>query len=218
MRFVLFLLVLTAFEYDAHSFRIHRHRQSAPPSSGKYRISPKTGVRIALPSMWLLGYCYVSCPNILLFSAPEQLQWQAQELGLLVCFNLATYLETDGCVGQMVPSVSLFAPTFLNTDNWAQTMVDFGAQYAVLVAKVISIETSFVNAHLCHQYSMHVVFSCPQPMLPFHWIHLVRWFRIITLSIIHQPKVLMFLMNSSRVVRREILAQDSIILLLQIVG
>ena len=58
-------------------------------------------------------------------------------MGVLLCFNLATYLETDGCTGQMVPSESLFAPNLLNTDNWAQTMVDFGASYAVLVAKVI---------------------------------------------------------------------------------
>ena len=51
MRVVLFLLVLTVFECDTHSFRIHRHRQGAPPpSSGKYRVSPTTGVRIALPS------------------------------------------------------------------------------------------------------------------------------------------------------------------------
>lgn len=74
---------------------------------------------------------------MLSFTAPEQLRWQAQELGLLVCFNLATYLESDGCTGQMVPSASLFAPNLLNTDNWAQSMVDFGAQYAVLVAKVM---------------------------------------------------------------------------------
>jgi hypothetical protein len=36
----------------------------------------------------------------------------------------------------MVPDVSLFKPYLLNTDNWVQTMIDFGAQYAVLVAKV----------------------------------------------------------------------------------
>ena len=73
---------------------------------------------------------------IFLFPAPEQLQWQAQELGVLVCFNLATYLETDGCEGQMVPNASLFEPYLLSTDNWVQTMLDFGAVYAVLVAKV----------------------------------------------------------------------------------
>ncbi len=73
---------------------------------------------------------------IQLFLAPEQLQWQAQEMGVLVCFNLATYLETDGCSGQMVPDASLFKPYLLNTDNWVQSMIDFGAVYAVLVAKV----------------------------------------------------------------------------------
>lgn len=42
----------------------------------------------------------------------------------------------DGCSGQMVPNTSLFQPYLFNTDNWVQTMVDFGAVYAVLVAKV----------------------------------------------------------------------------------
>ncbi len=36
----------------------------------------------------------------------------------------------------MVPDASLFKPYLLNTDNWVQTMIDFGAVYAVLVAKV----------------------------------------------------------------------------------
>jgi alpha-L-fucosidase len=80
-----------------------------------------------------------------LIVAPEQLQWQAQELGVLVCFNLATFLDSDGCEGQMVPDVSLFKPSLLNTDNWAQTMVDFGAQYAVLVAKVRIVRLFFQN-------------------------------------------------------------------------
>ena len=69
-------------------------------------------------------------------SAAEQLAWQAQELGVLIHFNMATFIEADGCSGQMVPNISLFRPYELNTDNWAKTMVDFGAKYAVLVAKV----------------------------------------------------------------------------------
>ena len=68
--------------------------------------------------------------------AAEQLAWQAQELGVLIHFNLATFIDDDGCSGQMVPNISLFTPYQLNTDNWVQTMLDFGAQYAVLVAKV----------------------------------------------------------------------------------
>jgi alpha-L-fucosidase len=74
--------------------------------------------------------------KILLFLAPEQVQWQAQELGVLIHFNLATYIDIDGCSGQIVPNASLFKPYLLNTDNWVQTMIDFGAVYAVLVAKV----------------------------------------------------------------------------------
>jgi alpha-L-fucosidase len=72
--------------------------------------------------------------------APEQLQWQAQELGVLIHFNL----ETFGSVGEEslnIPSPSIFDPYLLNTDNWVQTMVDFGAQDAVLVAKVRSTIT-----------------------------------------------------------------------------
>ncbi len=74
--------------------------------------------------------------TIALFLAPEQLAWQAQDVGALIHFNLATYIEPDGCSGQMVPDTSLFKPYLLNTDNWVQTIVDFGAVYAVLVAKV----------------------------------------------------------------------------------
>ncbi len=73
---------------------------------------------------------------IQLFLAPEQIQWQAQDVGALIHFNLATFIDVDGCSGQMVPDPSLFKPSLLNTDNWVQTIVDFSAVYAVLVAKV----------------------------------------------------------------------------------
>jgi hypothetical protein len=49
---------------------------------------------------------------------------------------MATYISSDGCPDQVVPNISLFNPYLLNTDNWVQTMLDFGAQYAVIVAKV----------------------------------------------------------------------------------
>jgi hypothetical protein len=46
MKSILILLLLVfVSEYDTRSFRHY-----SPPSSGKYRISPKTGVQIALPS------------------------------------------------------------------------------------------------------------------------------------------------------------------------
>ena len=64
--------------------------------------------------------------------------WQAQEIGVLIHFNMGTYVENhDGCTGDVVPPISLFDPKDLNTNNWIQTIVDLGARYAVLVAKVI---------------------------------------------------------------------------------
>ncbi len=69
--------------------------------------------------------------------APQQLDWQAQELGVLIHFNMATHVENhDGCTCDMVPSISRFNPYLLSTDNWVETIVDLGAKYAVLVAKV----------------------------------------------------------------------------------
>jgi hypothetical protein len=47
---LLLLLLLFVSEYEGHVFRYHRHRRHAPRPSGMYRISPTTGVHIALPS------------------------------------------------------------------------------------------------------------------------------------------------------------------------
>ena len=52
---------------------------------------------------------------------------------------MASYLpvEYDGCNrnATLVPDITLFNPSILNTDNWVQTFVDVGAKYAILVAK-----------------------------------------------------------------------------------
>ncbi|CAF4400930.1 unnamed protein product [Rotaria sp. Silwood2] len=109
-------LVLFLLKTNGRLIRYQRQRHHSLLPSGKYRISPTTGIRIALPT-------------------PQQLSWQAQELGVLIHFNIATYVNNDGCIDQMVPNISLFNPYLLNTDNWVQTMLDFGAKYAVLVAK-----------------------------------------------------------------------------------
>ena len=71
---------------------------------------------------------------------PAQLDWlETSDIGFLITYNLASYLpiEYDGCNrnATLVPSNQLFNPSSLNTDNWAQTFVDAGAKYAVLVAK-----------------------------------------------------------------------------------
>ena len=71
---------------------------------------------------------------------PAQLEWlETSDIGFLISYNMATYLpvEYDGCNRDpsLVPGNQLFDPPKLNTDNWAQTFVDVGAKYAVLVAK-----------------------------------------------------------------------------------
>ncbi|CAF1461859.1 unnamed protein product [Adineta steineri] len=106
MNFCIVILVLFAVRTDGRLSSYQR-----------YRISSLTGERIALPM-------------------PDQLEWQAQELGVLIHFNLATYIENhDACPQGLVPPTSQFNPYLLSTDNWVQTMMDFGAKYAVLVAK-----------------------------------------------------------------------------------
>jgi alpha-L-fucosidase len=86
------------------------------------------------------------------FLAPEQLQWQAEELGVLIHFNLETFLGDSDFKFQTIPSPSLFNPYLLNTDNWVQTMIDYGAQYAVLVAKVRNmrrVEIEYLHLFNC---------------------------------------------------------------------
>ncbi|KAH8760563.1 alpha-L-fucosidase [Diaporthe sp. PMI_573] len=84
----------------------------------KYRLSPVDGTKIALPTQ-------------------EQLDFQDREFGMLIHFEVATYLSIDGCNGVpgLVPSPSLFDPTLLNTDQWMDTITATGAKYATLVAK-----------------------------------------------------------------------------------
>ncbi|CAF3139225.1 unnamed protein product [Rotaria sp. Silwood2] len=52
---------------------------------------------------------------------------------------MATFIpfEYDGCnrVPSLVPDINLFNPDTVDTDNWAQTFMDVGAKYAILVAK-----------------------------------------------------------------------------------
>ncbi len=56
MKIVLFLLLLFVSESVGHFYRYDRDRRNSPSLSGKYRISPKTGVKIALPSKYKLSY------------------------------------------------------------------------------------------------------------------------------------------------------------------
>jgi hypothetical protein len=88
------------------------------PYTPNYRISPIDGSKIALPTT-------------------EQLEFQDREIGLLIHFNIATYIEADGCNWDptLVPKKTSFTPLEIDTDQWMQTAVDLGARYATLVVK-----------------------------------------------------------------------------------
>lgn len=83
-----------------------------------YRISPLDGSIIALPTA-------------------DQLDFMDKEIGVLIHFEIATYISIDGCnnVPGLVPDVDLFDPTLLNTDQWMDSITALGAKYATLVAK-----------------------------------------------------------------------------------
>lgn len=95
-----------------------RRQDSNATTYPNYRISPLDGSIIALPTQ-------------------DQLDFQDKEMGMLIHFEVATYISIDGCNGVpgLVPSPELFDPTLLNTDQWMQSITGSGAKYATLVAK-----------------------------------------------------------------------------------
>lgn len=95
-----------------------RRQDSNATTYPNYRISPLDGSIIALPTQ-------------------DQLDFQDKEMGMLIHFEVATYISIDGCNGVpgLVPSPELFDPTLLNTDQWMQSIMGSGAKYATLVAK-----------------------------------------------------------------------------------
>lgn len=58
-------------------------------------------------------------------------------MGMLIHFEIATYISIDGCNGVpgLVPDPELFDPTLLNTGQWMDSITASGAKYATLVAK-----------------------------------------------------------------------------------
>ncbi len=76
---------------------------------------------------------------------------------------MATYVDNhDACTGDMVPTISQFNPYLLSKDNWMQTIVDLGAKYAVLVAKVDPFSANTISISVSWHYSMLVDF-CYHP-------------------------------------------------------
>lgn len=83
-----------------------------------YRTSPVDGSKIAIPTQ-------------------EQLAFQDKEVGVLIHLDVATYLGLDGCNGDptLVPSVNLFDPSSLDTDQWMDSVANLTGKFATLVAK-----------------------------------------------------------------------------------
>ncbi|OBT50775.1 hypothetical protein VE04_08343 [Pseudogymnoascus sp. 24MN13] len=84
----------------------------------KYRLSPIDGSKIALPTA-------------------EQLAFQDKEIGVLIHYNIATDIGSDGCNydPKLVPNQALFNPALINTDQWMESITALGGKYATLVAK-----------------------------------------------------------------------------------
>ena len=87
---------------------------------------------------------FIGAPTLAAGSIPQptapQLAWQKGEIMALVHFNMATFFRNGdpGCdAGNWNESQkpSSFAPTELDTDNWAEAMTALGVHEAVLTAK-----------------------------------------------------------------------------------
>lgn len=109
------LYTLSAGAYFATCAAASKAHKASEP---RYRISPIDGSKIALPTA-------------------EQLAFQDKEIGVLIHYNIATYLSIDGCnnVPSLVPNQDLFDPTLINTDQWMDTITALGGKYATLTAK-----------------------------------------------------------------------------------
>lgn len=122
LRLVHFLVAAATTAVAAASFHqppaSYHDRRDLNGTYPRYRVSPIDGSKIALPTQ-------------------DQLDIQDKEIGILIHFEVATYINIDGCNGVpgLVPSPSLFDPTLLNTDQWMDSIAATGAKYATLVAK-----------------------------------------------------------------------------------
>jgi len=65
--------------------------------------------------------------------APQQIDWQDLEFGVIIHFSTNTFLDREWGDGTADPSV--FNPTQFDPDQWMKAVRDSGAKYVVLVAK-----------------------------------------------------------------------------------
>ena len=65
--------------------------------------------------------------------APQQVEWQDLEFGVILHFSTNTFLDREWGDGTADPAV--FNPTEFNPDQWMKAIRDSGARYVVFVAK-----------------------------------------------------------------------------------
>jgi alpha-L-fucosidase len=65
--------------------------------------------------------------------APQQLDWQDLEFGVIIHFSTNTFLDREWGDGTADPAV--FNPSQFDPDQWMKAIRDSGAKYVVLVAK-----------------------------------------------------------------------------------
>ncbi len=65
--------------------------------------------------------------------APQQVEWQNLEFGVIIHFSTNTFLDREWGDGTADPAV--FNPTEFNPDQWMKAIRDSGARYVVFVAK-----------------------------------------------------------------------------------
>jgi alpha-L-fucosidase len=82
----------------------------------------------------LAATVYIFAVSSLPIPSAEQLAWQADEIGVIIHFNMATMVGSQGCRSS-APDISNFKPAKLDTDQWVEAMTNLGAKYAVYVAK-----------------------------------------------------------------------------------
>ncbi len=94
------------------------------------------GMLMSLVSMAaLVGYAVESSPPTAYgpTPSPQQLRWHEMEFNALICYGIETYTQKEWGYGN--DPVSLFAPTNLDTDQWAKTCKAAGMKGIVFVAK-----------------------------------------------------------------------------------
>lgn len=113
-----FSLALAVFLADLAAAANTTSSASIAIPTQSYRISPLDGSIVALPTQ-------------------QQLDFQDKEFGVLIHFEMGTYLSIDGCnsISSLVPNLTLFDPSLMNTDQWMDAITSMGAKYATLVAK-----------------------------------------------------------------------------------